>query len=395
MKGSIMPPNEKRKSWTAIVYTGRDASGKKTHKWLSGTSEKEVQRKVHALIVEVDNGTYSKPKGTLGAFIERWLKEYARPRLSPRTTEGYESIYRSGIGPELGSITLRNLKPDMIQRYYAKKQEAGASSTTVTHHGMFLHAVLETAVKWQLLPRNPADAATTPGIRHREMHTLDEDDTDTFLETAKGTPYYTVFHCSLYTGLRRSEVLALRWQDVDLIGAEVSVSRSMHQLYGGEIIFRGTKTAKSARRVALVPETCDVLRHHLDNEMALCARAGVAFTSGRLVFCKWDGKPLLPGTITHAWRNLIKRLGYTGVRLHDARHTHATLLFKENVHPKVVQERLGHANISTTLDLYSHVLPGMQKEAAERFGALLAHGKRASRRASTAAGNNAIESIKE
>jgi integrase len=205
------------------------------------------------------------------------------------------------------------------------------------------------------------------------MQTLDNDQVSMFLEAAKETPYFTEFHIALFTGMRRSEIMALRWQDVDLIGAEISVSRSMHQLYDRQIVFSGTKTAKSSRRIELSPETCRVLRLHLENEMSLCARLGVPFTNDRLLFCEWDGRPLSPDRVSRAWEQLIKKLEFGHIRFHDARHTHSSLLLKAAIHPKIVQERLGHANIQTTLNIYSHVMPGMQRRAAEAFEEMISN----------------------
>ncbi len=136
-------------------------------------------------------------------------------------------------------------------------------------------------------------------------------------------------------------------------------------------MIEGTKTTKSSRRIALSPNTCLILRQHLDNEMAQCVKLGVTFTSGRLLFCEHDGKPLKPGTVRQHWQRLIKRLNYPHIRFHDLRHTHASLMLKQGISPKVIQERLGHATISTTLDIYSHVTPGMQRQAVESFDKLL------------------------
>lgn len=167
--------------------------------------------------------------------------------------------------------------------------------------------------------------------------------------------------------MRQSELLALRWSDIDLMGAEISVSRSMHRLLTHEVMYRGTKTAKSNRTVALSPSTCQVMRQHLESEMTLCGRLGMHFSNDRLIFCLPEGTPLIPSTVRQAWRRLTRRLGIQNIRFHDLRHTHASLMLKQGVHPKIVQERLGHATISTTLDLYSHVMPGLQQKAADAF----------------------------
>lgn len=366
MKGYMRRSGEH--SYQIGVYLGKDADGKKKYKWLTVQGNKrQAQAKLNETVHQINTGVFADPKGTLGEFIERWMVEYAKPNLSPSTTEGYQSIVRAGIDPALGKVQLKNLKPELLQKYYADKLAEGLSTTTVRHHAMLLHCILEHAVKWQLLVRNPADAVSLPVTRHTEMHTLDETQAEQILKAAIDTPYFSLFHLALFTGMRRSELLALRWSDIDLAGAEILISRSMHRLLTKEVVFRGTKTVRSSRSIALAPASCVVLRNHLDNEMALCIRVGIPFTNDRLIFCQWDGTPLVPDTISQAWRRLTHRLGIQHVRLHDLRHTHATLMLKAGIHPKIVQERLGHSSIATTLDTYSHVIPGLQHKAAETF----------------------------
>ena len=354
-----------------IVFLGKDSEGRKRYRWVTCRTRREAKAKLAELIHQVNSGEIVNPRGTFGEFITQWLNEYAVPNLAPRTTEGYQSITRAHVMPKLGTIPLKFLKPEHLQKYYADLLAAGLSTTTVAHHAALIHRVLEHAVKWQLLVRNQADAVTPPRVRQVEMHTLNEVQAEKVLDEAQSTPYFTIYHLALYTGLRQSELLALRWCDIDLIMAEISVSRAMHRLLTHETIFRDTKTAKSRRTVALSPRTCMVLRQHLDNEMAQCARLGVPFTNERLLFCQWDGTPLKPLTISQAWRRLTRRLGFQNIRFHDLRHTHATLLLKQGVHPKIVQERLGHSTISVTLDRYSHVTPGLQRQAANAFDKIL------------------------
>jgi integrase len=199
------------------------------------------------------------------------------------------------------------------------------------------------------------------------MRTLCEDDIQTILSEAKSTPYYSLFYLALFTGMRRSELLALRWADVDLIMAEISVNRSMHRLQDGQTIFKSPKTDKARRTISLSPSTCHVLREHQDAQIDFRSRLGISLTDSDLVFSQADGSPLIPHSVTQAWRRLVTKLGLKGVRLHDLRHTHASLMLKQGVHPKIVQERLGHSSIQVTLDTYSHVTPGLQRVAAQRF----------------------------
>ncbi len=156
-------------------------------------------------------------KTTLAEYLKRWLGDYAWPNLAPRTTEGYEHIIRRHLNPALGSIVLTQLKPEHIQRYYSEKLWGGPSAQTVRHHHTTLHKALQTAVEWGLLSRNSADAVSPPRVQRAEMQTWDEDDITRFLEAARNSPYHAPFYTAIFTGMRCSELLALRWQDADFI----------------------------------------------------------------------------------------------------------------------------------------------------------------------------------
>ena len=313
-------------------------------------------------------------KTTLAEYLERWLKDYAWPNLAPRTSEGYETIVRQHLIPKLGSFPLTQLKPEHIQRYYSEmlcsgrcSDNSSLSAQTIRHHHTALHKALQTAVEWGLLSRNVADSVRPPHAERPEMLTWGEDDITRFLETVKSTPYYALFYTTLFTGMRRSELLALHWQDIDFIESQVYVSRSLHQLRDGSFVFRQPKTAKGRRTVALPPSAILVLNEHHEKQKLERAMLGIPLKDDDLVFSHLDGKPIRPNTVTRAWTMLATRAGLKVIRLHDARHTHASLMLKQGVHPKIVQERLGHSTIAITLDTYSHVSPGLQEAAAKRF----------------------------
>jgi integrase len=206
------------------------------------------------------------------------------------------------------------------------------------------------------------------------MHPMTETDLSRFLEAAKQGEYYALFYTYLFTGMRRSELLAVRWSDVDLLDMQISVSRTMQYLNGvkNHVTFKEPKSKKSRRLIALSPSTVFVLREHLNTQENMRESLNLSpITENDLVFSHWDGSPMLPDSITHAWIKLVRKCGLEGIRLHDARHTHATIMLKQGVHPKIVQERLGHSTISTTLDTYSHVAPGLQQAAAKGFDDIL------------------------
>ena len=372
MRGHIR--KRAKDSWTLVLNLGRDpGTGKRQQQWVSvkGT-KKDAERKLAELIHQADNGGLVRPaKETLGSFLSRWLKEYAKASLSPRSLERYEGVVRVKIIPSLGSIPLTQLKPEHLQKYYTAMLNAGLSSGTIRYHHAVLHVALKTAVKWNLVSRNVADAVDPPRVRRVEMRTWDEESINRFLLAAKSTPYYALFYTAIFTGMRRSEILALRWQDVDFILGQVYVHRSIHRLKDGSYVFTEPKSAKGRRTIALPPSAILVLRNHYEKEQATQAMMRIALTDDALLFSNPDGKPLRPDTVSLAWRNLATRCGLPRIRLHDARHSHASLMLKQGVHPKIVQERLGHASIQITLDVYSHVSPGLQQMAAAQFDEIL------------------------
>lgn len=315
-------------------------------------------------------------KTTVAEYLEKWLTDYAWANLAPRTAEGYQHIIRRHLIPSLGKRALTQLKPEHLQAYYAEKLNngrydgQGLSARTVRHHHMCLHSAFQSAVKWGIVLRNPTDAVTPPRCQRSEMHTLNEDEIQILLRMAKSTPYYAIFYSALFTGMRRSELLALRWSDVDLTLCQISVSRSLHVLNDNQVVFRPTKTLKSKRLIALSPSTALVLKEHRENQASIRLLSETFLKEDDLVFSQIDGRPLLPNTVTHNWIKITRRAGIKGVRLHDARHSHASLMLKQGVHPKIVQERLGHSSIQITLDTYSHVAPGLQEAAAKGFDEL-------------------------
>jgi len=199
------------------------------------------------------------------------------------------------------------------------------------------------------------------------MVTLEPENVHIFLNAAHDTPYYVPFYTALYTGLRRSELLGLRWRDVDLDLATLSVVQTLHHVPKKGYIFKEPKTKRSRRLVDLSPSLALLLRGHRANQELEKKLLGRMLIPDDLVFCYPDGTPLPPNSVTKAFHKLAKSLGMSRIRLHDLRHTHATLMLSQGVHPKVVSERLGHSSVAITLDTYSHVLPGIQAAAARRF----------------------------
>jgi len=365
-------------SWSIILDIGKDPeTGKRRQQWVTvkGT-KKEAEKKLNEMLHQIDTGSFVKPaKMTLGGFLQQWLSNYVATNVRSRTAEGYRTIINAQLIPHLGNIALTDLKPQHLKAYYAKALQSGRkdgkpgglSARTVLHHHRVLSKALRHAVKYGLVVRNVAEAVDPPRPDKHEMQTLGSQGVAKLLEAARDTVYYPIIHLSVYTGLRRSEILGLRWKDVDLLLTTLSVTQDDAPAKGGRIIFQERKTVKSRCLVSLSPAAVIALRAHRERQEADRALLEQPLTEYDLVFANADGTPMLPDTISHAFTKLAKRAGLANLRLHDIRHTHASLMLKQEIHPKIVQERLGHATIATALDIYSHVAPSLQKAAALKF----------------------------
>ena len=375
MKGHIR--QRSKGSWTIWVDLGRDPeTGKRKQQTLTVRGgKKDAEKELRAMLTRIEGGARVKPtKMTVGEYLKSWLRDYVATNTAPSTADGYSDIVRAHIIPALGSLPLTALQPSHIQAYYGHMLElgrrdgkGGLSAQTVKHHHRVLYEALKHAVKHGVLIRNVAEAVDPPRPDGKEMATLEPDDVHPLLNAARETPYYTLFYTAIYTGLRRSELLGLRWRDVDLDLATLSVVQTLHHVPKKGYIFREPKTKHGRRLVDLSPSLAILLREHRTNQELERTLLGRLLMLVDLVFCYPDGTPLPPNSVTKAFHRLAKSVGISGIRLHDLRHTHATLMLRQGVHPKVVSERLGHSSVAITLDTYSHVLPGIQAAAAQHF----------------------------
>lgn len=385
MRGHLRKRN--KNSWSIVLDAGRDpTTGRRKQQWVSvkGT-RKEAERKLMEMIHQVETGAFVKPtRLTFGAFLQGWYRDYVSTHLRSGTAEGYEGIIRVHLLPNLGHVPLSRLQPSHLQAYYANalasgrrdRKTGGLSAKTVLQHHSVIRRALNHAVRWGLVIRNVAQAVDPPRPEYREMRSLDSDGVDLFLQAARDTVYHPLFHLDIYTGLSRSELLGLRWKDVDLMMSSLSVVQVLHRLSGGRLVFEEPKAVRRRRAIALTPTSVVALREHRARVKQEKEVLGVPLKPEALVFAHPNGSPMLPSTVSHAFTRIARKAGLQGLRLHDLRHTHASLMLRQGVHPKIIQERLGHATISTTMDIYSHVLPGMQQEAAKKFDEGLRQGTR-------------------
>jgi integrase len=375
VKGHIQ--KRSKGSWTLWVDLGRDLeTGKCKQQTLTVQgSKKDAERELRTVLTRIEGGAYVKPaKMTVGEYLKQWLESYVVTNVTPKTQERYEGIIRVHLMPAFGSLPLTALQPQHIQDYYSHALKSGRrdsstrlSALTVRYHHIVLYEALKHAVKHGLLIRNVAEAVDPPTPERREIAIIDSDGVRMLLQAAEGMPYYTCIFTAIYTGLRRSELLGLRWYDIDLDLATLSVTQTLHQLKNGTYVFGKPKTKGSRRMITLSPSLAILLREHKAKQQFDRMLLGKPLSLTDLVFLNPDGSPLRPNTVSRAFERLARPLGFQGIRFHDLRHAHATLMLQQGIHPKIVSERLGHNSVAITLDLYSHVLPGLQEAAAIRF----------------------------
>jgi len=314
----------------------------------------------------------------VATWLLQWLDGYVASNLSPKTNESYRHELYHYVIPCLGGIRLNELRPHHIQDYIAealsggrRRSAGGLSHRTVQYHYRIMSKALDDAIRMGLITVNPCKGVNPPRPARHDVPFLGPDELLRLLEALRQSRHYLYYHMMLLSGLRRSELLALKWRELDIDLACIYVAHSLHRLDDGNIIIKDPKTSSSRRPVDLPPSLVLLLRQHRIDEEVQQIMFGQNLDENGFVFSHADGSPLNPSTVTHASSKVAARAGLPHLRLHDLRHIHATMLLKAGIHPRVVQERLGHSSIATTLDIYSHTVPGMQKAAAERLDTLL------------------------
>lgn len=371
-EGSIYRRKDGR--WVAVLHV-RYSAGKRQRKAYYGVTRQEVASLLAGAVRDHQQGKRPAPeREKLGGFLSRWLDDTARHSIRRSTYEGYERMLRLHIIPEVGHLKLARLTADDLDALYSRLLDKGLNPKTVRLGHAVLHRALSHAQRRGAIAVNVASIADAPSAPRREFRVLSPEEAARLLRAALDDPLYALYVLALTCGLRQAELLGLRWQDVDLGGAVLSVRQQVYRL-AGEWNYSEPKTAAGRRTVALSGSAVEALRERrlAQNKERLRAET---WEDNDLVFANRLGRPIEKGNLLRrSFWPLLERAGLPHIRFHDLRHACASLLLAEGIHPKVVQERLGHASISTTMDTYSHVLPSLQADAAERMDKLLAAAK--------------------
>jgi integrase len=353
------------------LWVGRlSAEGKRYSVY--GKTKEAARLKLRALQRKQDQGLpLTSSRTPLEAYLVEWL-ESIKHQVSPKTHADYSDTVRCHISPQLGYVALGKLSPEHVAGAWRAMLKAGASPSVVQHCHARLSKALNDAMKRGLVYRNVTQAVTPPRPERKAVRPPDAAAIHRLLHAARATEYYEVLHTALYTGMRRNELLGLRWRDIDLYGGTISVAWSIYRAKGGHTIYQHPKTHKSQRSIALTPSSVLVLKALRERQEADGLLRGYEVNQDTSVFRYRNGFPILPRALSGAFRKIMLRTGLEGYRLHDTRHAHASLMLRQGIHPKIVSERLGHSRVSITLDTYSHVVPGLQEAAALRFDQALA-----------------------
>ena len=344
-------------------------------------TRKECAAAMNKLLVAVEEQSFVAPtKLSVREFLTREWLPAVEATIRPTTYRSYVQHVNAHIVPHIGSVKLQKLSGAQVNALYAKLAlegkrdgKSGLAPRTVHHVHTCLHRACKDAVRWGYLTRNPLEAADPPrtqGNGQQEMKTWSAEQLSAFLASTKGERLFPLWRVLAMTGMRRGEAVGLRWDDVDLENARLSVRRALIP-HGDTVIVSEPKTARSRRVIALDAETIAALQAQATRQLAEQERLGATWRDSGYVFTKENGKPHHPQTVSRSFEQALTEAKLPRIRLHDLRHTHATLALQAGIHPKVVSERLGHATVSITLDTYSHAIPAMQEEAAEKIAGLV------------------------
>ena len=348
-------------------YTVHTPDGPK-RKTIYDRKYREVERKLAEAMGDAARGiVYDDENLTVSEYLDRWLSDSVRGTVRESTFSRDKYLVTNHIKPSIGRIKLKNVTDVHLQRLYHDRLDSGLSGSTVQKMHHVLHKAFSQAVKWDLIPRNPADNVKAPTPSTKEMHPLSADEARQLLDAASeaGDRLEALYVLALHTGMRRGELLGLKWDDVALDNATIRVRWTITRKGTGYVLGE-PKTKNSRRTVRITRRAIEALRSHRTRQLEDHKLRGLEYEDSGLVFAGEGGNLINPSNLRQrSFVPLLKRAGLPQITFHDLRHTCASLLFQKNIHPKFVQELLGHASVSITLDTYSHMLPGMGGGAAD------------------------------
>ncbi|HKP53208.1 MAG TPA: site-specific integrase [Chloroflexia bacterium] len=360
--------------WEARIDLGY-VEGKRRRKSIYGKTRREVAEKLKALLVDQQKGLpiTTSERQTLGQFLEQWLADVARPTLRASTYATYENHVHKHLVPTLGRTPLQQLGPQQIQSLINQKLKTGLAPRTVADIHAVLRTALAQALKWGLVARNVATLVDRPRISQHQISFMTPEQARSFLQAIHGDRLQGLYTIAISLGLRRGEALGLRWEDVDFERGTITVKRGLQRI-GGKLSTVELKTRASYRSINLPSVTLGALRAHRIRQLEERLLAGSRWQDTGHVFTTTIGTPIEPRNYKRSFDMALKHAGLDHMRIHDMRHTAASLLLAQDVSPKMISEILGHARVGITLDIYSHLYAPMRQDAAHKMDEVLAPG---------------------
>ncbi len=356
--------------WAGSFYS---VEGKRVYVY--GSTQQEALEKLRKAQSEQEQGVLATgPKLKLGVYLEQWLEDVKKPELRVSSYVKYKKLIVGYIIPALGNLQLQKLTPQHVQSFYTKKLKEGLSAKTVhSIHGV-LHNAIDNAVRWRLVPKNVTDLVTPPRLEKHEVQSLTLEQARTLLAAARGHRLDMLLTLALTTGMRRGELLALRWSDIDLESGLLQVRRTVDFIARYGYVEGEPKTARSRRKIVLPAFVVAMLKQHRKNQLEQRLKVGDDWQDRDLVICGLEGNYLNPRYLLKLFDKLLVEAGLSHMRFHDLRHSVVTLLLGMGVDPRTIQVFVGHEDITTTLRIYSHVLPSMQQGVADKLSELFNQG---------------------
>ena len=370
-EGSIRKRKDGR--WEGRYTIGHDpVSGKQIIKNVLGKSQAEIKEKLKQALIECERIDYTKTgQHTVGSWLDTWYENVAQIKVRASSHQTYKGYIENHIKPYIGHIPLEKLTTMDLQKLYrklltkgrvdrieAKKQPTGLSAKTVRNINQVISSAMDLAVTQKIIFENPTKACELPKVEHKEMQTIPLEQLEAFFKEAKETGVYEMYYIALSTGLRRGELLGLKWPDIDWKNGIIRIRRQVARV-DGQIIEAPLKTKNSYRAVTISQQAIEVLKMQKRN------------TNDEYVFPSPNGGPISPDSVNNMLKRVLERAGIPKIRFHDLRHTFATIALQNGVDIKTVSSMLGHFSAGFTLDTYAHVTTAAQKEAAETMGNIL------------------------
>ena len=383
MVGNIEKRGEN--SYRLRVSGGYTGEGKRItyKKTVKATNSKEAQKELALFISEIETGqALSAKKMRFRDYSDFWINNYAIPNLSPKTYERYKSMLKSRILPYLGNMYLDKIQPMQLMYLYQELSECTyirksntykLSSKTILEHHRLIHSMLQQAVYWQMVSYNAASRVRPPKAKKPNINFYDDAQTIALIKALEGEElkFRVIILLTIFTGLRRGEVLGLEWKDIDFKNSSVRVRQASQYVSSIGIYTKDPKTETSNRVISIPDSITKLLKQYKRKQLEYRLKLGSKWIATDRVFVQFDGKPMHPDTITKWFRQFLEEKNLPHITFHGLRHTHATLLISQGLDVRTVSSRLGHAQTSTTLNIYAHSFARMDREASEKLDSLL------------------------